>query len=304
MRTGEKYWRGLCFATVILGITGPISAAEVGPGAYAAHRAVVIEAEISLLQDQAVRKSLTPLQLEIEKQRMRLGSAEVEERRAAVTLLGAMHHPEASRLAVSALKDSSAIVRATAAASILSLPVEESAANLIPLLNDKDEFVRREAAFALGKTRSPTAVSFLIERLLNDKKDEVRGAAAVALGQIKAAAAVSPLASVLNRQDGLTSSKRKQKRKKPQDAFLLRAAARSLGQIGSNAGLAVLIAVLQDEKAEDDVRRESASALGVIGDPSALPALREALTARDPYLSEAADKAIRNILRSKTRSGN
>jgi HEAT repeat protein len=220
--------------------------------------------------------------------------------------LGAIHHPEASRAAVSALRDSSTIVRATAAASILSLPGEESAANLIPLLNDKDEFVRREAAFALGTSGSPSAVSFLIERLLGDKKDAVRGAAAVALGQIRAAAAVSPLASVLNPQDGSTSSssKKKQKRKKPQNAFLLRAAARSLGQIGSKAGLPVLIAVLQDEKVEDDVRRESASALGLIGDQSALPALRGALTARDPYLSEAADKAIRNILRSKTRSGN
>jgi hypothetical protein len=36
----------------------------------------------------------------------------------------------------------------------------------------------------------------------------------------------------------------------------------------------------------------------------ALPALRGVLTARDPYLSEAADKAIRNILLAKTHSGN
>jgi len=294
----------LPLGAVIVVITGPIAAADGVPSVGATNRPEAIEAETRFLQDPAIRKSLTPLQLEIEKQRMRLGSAEVEERRAAVTELGAMHHPEASRLAVSALRDSSAIVRATAAASILSLPVEESAANLIPLLNDKDEFVRREAAYALGTTRSPTAVSFLIERLLNDKKDEVRGAAAVALGQIRVAAAVAPLASVLNPQAGSTSSKTNKKRKKPQDAFLLRAAARSLGQIESNAGLPALIAVLQDEKSEDDVRRESASALGVIGDPSAVPALREALTARDPYLSEAAGKAIRNILRSKTRSRN
>lgn len=278
-----------------------MGAAQGRPGAATPPRLEnIVATEAGFMQDQAARKSLTPLQLKIEKQRMRLSSAEVEERRAAVTELGSMHHPEASRSAISALKDSSAIVRATAAAAILSLPPEESAAALIPLLSDKDEFVRREAAYALGTTRSPTAVPSLIERLLTDKKDEVRGAAAVALGQIRGAGAVSPLASVLNPQDGLISSKKKQKRKKPQDAFLLRAAARSLGQIGSSAGLPALIAVLQDEKAEDDVRRESASALGLIGDPAALPVLREALTARDPYLSEAADKAIRNILRSKT----
>ncbi len=303
MRTCRNYWRGLCFATVILGVVLPIAGADRHRGTGSPRAVVGIMAGARVKQDQAAQKSLTPLQQEIERQRIRLSSPEVEERRDAVTRLGSMHHPEASRLAISALRDPLAIVRATAAASILSLPAEESAANLVPLLSDKDEFVRREAAYALGKTRSLTAVSGLIERLLTDKKDEVRGAAAVALGQIRSAAAVVSLASVLNPQYGLTSSKTNQKKKKPQDVFVLRAAAQSLGEIGSSAGLPSLIAVLQDEKAEDDVRRESATALGLIGDPSAIPALRAVLTALDPYLSEAADKAIRSILRSKTRSG-
>lgn len=303
MQTCKTHWGDLRFTAVIVGLLVPFVAAQGRPGAATPPGLEgIVATEAGFMQDQTARKSLTPLQLEIEKQRMRLGSAEVEERRAAVTELGSMHHPEASRLAASGLKDSSAIVRATAAAAILSLPAAESAAYLIPLLSDKDEFVRREAAYALGITRSPTAVSFLIERLLTDKKDEVRGAAAVALGQIRGAAAVSPLVSVLSPQYGLASEKKNQKRKKP-DVFLLRAAARALGQIGNRGGLPALIAVLQDEKAEDDVRRESASALGLIGDPSALPALRQALTARDPYLSEAADKAIQKILRSKTPSG-
>jgi HEAT repeat protein len=61
----------------------------------------------------------------------------------------------------------------------------------------------------------------------------------------------------------------------------------------------VLVRVLQDEKAETDVRREAASALGLIGDPAAIPALQGALTASDPYLVEAANNAIRNISRSR-----
>ena len=44
----------------------------------------------------------------------------------------------------------------------------------------KEEFVRQQTAYALGQTRSYSAVSALIERL-TDKKDSVRGAAAVAL---------------------------------------------------------------------------------------------------------------------------
>jgi HEAT repeat protein len=258
-------------------------------------------------QDQGSQKSLTPMQLKIEKQRIRLSSVEVEERRDAVTQLGSMHYPDASRAALSALKDPMAIVRATASSAILSLPAEESAANLIPLLGDKDEFVRQEVAYALGKTRSHAAVSLLIERLLTDKKVGVRGAAAVALGEISDSAAVSALAYVLNPQFGqpasMPGSKKSKKSKKEQNPFVLRAVAHSLGQIGSNAALPALLALLQDEKTEADIRRESAVALGMIGDHSALPALREALTARDPYLSLAAKQAIRRILRSETLVG-
>ncbi len=278
----------ICFyaAAVVLGTLLPIGGIDV-------------LAKTRNTQSQSSQNSLTPLQWEIEKQRTRLGSGDVEERRDAIMQLGSMHHPEAARLAASALRDPVAIVRATAAASILSLPAEESAPNLIPLLSDKDEFVRREAAYALGKTGSASASSALIERLLTDKKDEVRGAAAVALGQIKDAAAISSLSSVLDAQLAVKSSKKKEKRKKEQDVFVLRAAARSLGQIGSSAALPVLVRVLQDEKAETDVRREAASALGLIGDPAAIPALQGALTASDPYLVEAANNAIRNISRSR-----
>jgi HEAT repeat protein len=244
--------------------------------------------------------NLTQRQLEIEKQRVRLGSMEVEERRDALTRLGSMHHPEASRAAVSALNDPMPIIRATAASSILSLPSDEAAASLIPLLKDKDEFVRREAAYALGKTRSRSAVSALTEVLLADKEDGVRGAAAVALGQISDEAAVVPLSAVLNPQVAMPASKSKKNRKPRRELnlFVLRSAARSLGQIGNRAGSLSLILVLQDEKAEDDLRRESAAALGRIGDSSALPSLRTALTARDPYLAEAAKEAIQRISNS------
>ncbi len=291
MQTYREHWRSLWLVALIVGGLLAIASVE-------------SLATVRLKIAQGSQKALTPLQLEIEKQRTRLSSAEGEERRDAVVRLGSMHHPEASRLAVSALKDPLATVRATAAMAILSLRAEDSAANLIPLLADKDEFVRREAAYALGKTRNPTAMSFLVDRLLTDKKDEVRGAAAVALGEIKDTGAVSPLVSVLGRQFGSAPSKKSQKRKKEQNAFVLRAAAQSLGQIGSRDGLAALIAVLEDEKAEDDVRREAATALGLIADESALPALRSALTAKDPYLAEAADKAIRKIQRAKPPSGN
>lgn len=239
--------------------------------------------------------ALTPLQLQIEKQRQRLSSADIEERREALTQLGAMHNPSASRAAAAGLRDLAPIVRATAASAILTLPAEEAAQNLIPLLSDKDEFVRQQVAYALGSTHSRAAVSPLIAAL-GDKKDSVRGAAAVALGQIRDPTAVVSLAVLLDSKSGSAPGKKAKKVKKEQNVFVLRAAARSLGQIRDVAGVPALIAVLQNEKAETDVRREAAFALGEIRDPSAIPALRSAETSIDPYLSQAAREALGKIL--------
>jgi HEAT repeat protein len=196
-----------------------------------------------------------------------------------------MRLPAASRAALPGLKDVSAIVRATTVKSILSLDPEESVGYLLPLLNDKDEFVRRETAYALGLTHSRSATAALSERLLNDKEDGVRGAAAVALGQIADEAAVVALVGTLE-----------QKRKQP-NVFVLRAAASALGQIKSRAGIPALIAALSNEKLPSDVRREAARSLGLIGDSSAAPALKAASTSEDPYLSQIASEALKQLSR-------
>jgi HEAT repeat protein len=238
-------------------------------------------------------RSLTPLQLEIEKQQNRLNSADAEERRDALTRLAALHHPEASRAAVAGLKDAAAIVRVTAASAVLYLPPEESAASLLPLLNDKVEFVRQETAYALGKTRSRTAAAPLLELFAREKKDGVRGAIVVSLGDIGDESAVVPLAQMLRPELTATTSKKRSKKK--ENLLVLRAAARSLGQIGNRAALPVLLAVIQDEQSESDVRREAAIALGLIGDAAALPVLNGLSSAEDPYLSRAAFEASRRI---------
>jgi HEAT repeat protein len=239
-------------------------------------------------------RSLTPLQLDIEKQRQRLSSADVEERRDAVLKLGALRRPEASKAAVTALNDRFAIVRAMAAGAVLWLPGEEGTEVLIPLLSDKDEFVRQEAAYALGRTRSRNAVAPLVERLMKDKKTGVRGAAAVALGQIADESAVVPLAQVLSPETASAGIRVKRSRG-AENVFVLRAAAASLGQIASRAGVPALMAALEDEKIADDIRREAARALGSIGDPAAEPALRKVLAARDAHLALAAYEALRRI---------
>ena len=232
----------------------------------------------------------TPMQREIERQRQRLKSEDIEERRGALMRLGSLKRSDASRVAATGLTDVAPIVRVTAAHAILSLPPAEAATLLIPLLQEKLEFVRREAAYALGETRSRSAVAPLLNILVSDKDTGVRAAAAVALGEIGDEAAVQPLSQLLAGQ-----TQNKKKAKAGENEFVMRAAARSLGQIKSRAGTGVLIATLANDSLPIDVRREAATALGMIGDTSAGPALQAASTSNDPYLSEAARAALHRL---------
>ncbi len=245
---------------------------------------------------QGAQTALTPQQREIEKERPRLASADTEERRDAVMRLGAMRRPDASRAAVPALQDPAIAVRATAAHAVLSLPADEAATLLMPLLADRQEFVRREVAYALGETRSHTAVDTLVTILARDKEAGVRGAAAVALGRISDERAVSALADALGRRiPGTGFFNRVTRGTMDENEFVRRAAAEALGRIGSRAAVPALIGTLTNEKAGDDVRREAARALGLIGDPTAVPALRSALAARDPLLAQIAFEVLRKL---------
>src|SRR5213079_672761 len=127
--------------------------------------------------------------------------------------------------------------------------------------------------------------------LLVDKETGVRTAAVVALGQIGDEGAVNALSQVMT---GNSLAKGKKKRTS-ENEFVMRAAAHSLGQIRSRSSVPVLMAALEKETNPSDVRREAATALGLIGDASAASALRAALASADPYLSEAAREALRRL---------
>jgi HEAT repeat protein len=240
----------------------------------------------------AAGQSSTPIQHEIETQRQRLNSTDVEERRDALMKLRNLKRPDASRAAAVGLKDLVPIVRATATHAVVSLPQAEAVELLTPLLQDQIEFVRRETAYAFGEVRSRAAVGALSNLLTTDKEVGVRAAAAVALGEIGDETAVGVLLETFS---GTAPAKGKKKSKERENEFVLRAAAHSLGQIRSRAAVPVLIAALENETNPGDVRREAAFALGLIGDPSAAPALRAALAAKDPYLSDAAREALRRL---------
>lgn len=287
---------------LIFGIS--LSAVTISAGGQGTLSASFAPSPRPLPEGEQESRALTPLQREIEKHRSLLASSDIEMRRDALIRLGNIRRAESSRVALAGLDDSVPMIRATAAHAILSLPPSESVPALIPLLNDKSEFVRQQVAYALGETESVRAVAALAVSLAGDKEDSVRGAAAVALGEIGDPAAVLSLAAILDPSGGaaIPGKKQKSKRKK-ENEFVARASARALGLIGSTQGVVSLAKVLTDEESPGDLRREAAAALGLIGDASAGPALRSVLGSADPHLARIAHEALRRIERHPNKQG-
>lgn len=224
--------------------------------------------------------SIQDTNAEIARLTQRLHSSDEEERRDAALQLGAIEKPEAAPALKSALSDSSPRVRVIAIRGLSMLGDAEFIPLIAaPLAQDKVPFVRKSAAYALGRFRRSEATSALVAAL-KDKDIEVRGAATVALTEYADAAAIAPLTAALTDKSN----------------FVRAYAARALGLNGRAAAQAVpaLIALLTTDEGPE-VRRQAATALGLIGDRAALPALERARDSADPYLSEAALAAIQNI---------
>jgi HEAT repeat protein len=244
-----------------------------------------------------------------------LHSGNTDEKRTVLLQLRSLRSEEASRIAVAALSDSSPIVRATAASSVTFLPQAEAAQALLPLVKDKDEFVRREGVSALGDVGDPSSAPELMSLLLSDKSQEVRSAAAVAIGKVGNPVAIDALIKVLGQQPT------------EDNEMFRRAAARSIGQIAQimrggakrvvtpenflpekykdvdnkpsadllshfQVAVTTLIRVLESSGEADDARREAAFALGAIGDRRAETVLSKYSTSTDPYLAEISKEAL------------
>lgn len=241
----------------------------------------------------------TPGQAKLETLRQQIENGNTEAKRDALFEIRNLRAPEASRIAIPALRDNDELVRATAAGSVVFLPRNEAAQALTPLLLDGSDMVRREAAYGLGEAGDPSATAAIIG-LQKDKIIEVRGAAAVALGKIGDVSGVGVLVELL--ETGANDD----------NEFLRRSAARSIGQIAQflrsgrienvtaqfpafKPATAVLIKTLNSAKEADDTRREAAYALGSIGDESAIPALETGVKSLDPYLVEICKKALLQV---------
>jgi len=209
-----------------------------------------------------------------------LRTADPEGRREAVMGLSHFKEKAVTSILVGALNDSSPTVRAAVVTALGNIGDSSVVTSLAPLLAaDKEVFVRKAVAYALGRLSGTASTTALLAGL-KDKNPEVRGASAVSLGEQGDLSTTAPLTSALS----------------DKNPFVRARSAAALGSIGAAAASAVptLIALLKsDEDAE--VKRQIATALGSIGDRSALPALHTAAASSDPYLSSAARVAIKQL---------
>lgn len=251
----------------------------------------------------------------------RIKFGKVDAKRNALFELRNFESENAARVSLQALQDPSEIVRATAIRSIIYLPENESVNALLPLLQEKSEFIRKEVAYALGEVGNKNASPKLIQSMRTDKKRSVRAVCASALGKIGDISAIKPLISVL------------MKKPKKKHSFFRRSAARSIGQIAQTIqgqtlitttpesflpskhkkirkskyqklisafpifekANTILLSVLKNRKEFKDVKREASFALGEIGDVSSVNALKANLNSKDYYLVEISKEAINKI---------
>jgi HEAT repeat protein len=238
------------------------------------------EAATCSLYPQSAEQLSQDIASEITRLSSQLNSSDEDERRSAVLTLATLETPAARSLLISALGDRSERVRAAAVTALGGLEDPTLATSVAQLLlKDKSVFVRKSAAYALGRLHSQAGTPALVAAL-KDKNIEVRGAAAVAIGEYADEQAIEPLSHALT----------------DKSEFVRAQSARALGVNGRAARRAIpnLIRLLTSDP-DLEAKRHAAWALGEIGDPSALPALEAAQRAPDPYLSSAALTAIEKI---------
>ncbi len=164
------------------------------------------------------------------------------------------------------------------AAAALVPPADGHAAlpAVIKLVNDRDAYVRAQAAQALGAFGGPEVMRAL-RQAMQDENPAVRAAATGACARIADGGAVDLLLVTL----------------RDETALVRKNSAMALGRIGQPAAIDPLIATLKD--AEPDVRAAAAVALGALQVKAAVPALIAAMADDHHCVGYAANDALFKI---------
>ncbi|MFQ5456108.1 MAG: HEAT repeat domain-containing protein [Nitrospirota bacterium] len=151
----------------------------------------------------------------------------------------------------------------------------EDVNSLIRKLNDEEWIVRSEAAEALGNKGDKKAIPALVAALNDEENDEdVKWNIIWALGAIGDKEAVPALIEVLKDND------------------LQGAASKSLKRIGKDAVPDLTAALKSKYKL---IRWSVADLLGIIGDPSAIPALMERVNDTDEGVAWSVRRALKRL---------
>jgi HEAT repeat protein len=172
------------------------------------------------------------------------------------------------------LASDSPSVRAAAATALAELHDQGAKDALLRLLSDESPAVVRAAADALAQMRFPDAVEPLAKALA--QAGEARLSVAKALGSYGEGAS-SQVIELLKSKD-------------PQTVQAALMAARE-GEM--TAAVPAVTALLTS--ADTDIARAAATALGIIGDRSAVPALRQAAVGDNPRVAFAAKASLRTL---------
>jgi HEAT repeat protein len=129
----------------------------------------------------------------------------VEARLAVVRAVGYMLHPSGNDVLVTAMADPDASVRAAAVTAWRGMFGQQTAQPVVPLLGDRDAFVRAQAAAVVGAMGEQTGRAALEALVVGDLDPAVRRNAAWALGQLGNAASRAVLIQATSDKSGLVS---------------------------------------------------------------------------------------------------
>ncbi len=195
-----------------------------------------------------------------------------------VTALGDFKGRAPVGLVLGRLSDDSSEVRREAVETLAKIGGKEALGGLIRALNDPEEGVRDMAAYGLRGNCDPAAIAALTERLGNDESVKFRRSAAYSLYCTKDRSAVPGL--LLAIQD-------------VENGDIRQFGEWGLCEIGGDQAASGLIDILRNPMSLG--RQRAATALGIMKDREALPALSEALREPDEDLRERAAGALGRI---------